>query len=71
MDSRRTSCAAGSRLDSIGGGGSSSQLSSRAVGTRQMWMEMHDNDCSAYCLSGTLEPHKLWFGVGMHRCVMG
>lgn len=36
-----------------------------------MWMEMHDNDCSAYCLSGTLEPHKLWFGVGMHRCVMG
>lgn len=34
-----------------------------------MFMEMHDADCSAYCLGGALEPHKMWFGVGVHRYV--
>lgn len=32
-----------------------------------MFMEMHDADCSGYCLGGNLEPHKMWFGVGVHR----
>ena len=32
-----------------------------------MYMEMHDVDCSSYCLGGNLEPHKMWFGVGVHR----
>jgi hypothetical protein len=36
-----------------------------------MYMEMHDPDCSAYCLGGNLEPHKMWFGVGVHRCAAG
>jgi hypothetical protein len=42
------------------------QLSS-IPSTELMYMEMHDTDCSAYCLGGNLEPHKMWFGVGVHR----
>jgi hypothetical protein len=42
------------------------QLSS-IPSTGLMYMEMHDTDCSAYCLGGNLEPHKMWFGVGVHR----
>jgi hypothetical protein len=37
--------------------------------TQLLFMEMHDEDCSSYCLGGSLEPHKMWFGVGVHRCV--
>jgi hypothetical protein len=31
------------------------------------YMEMHDTDCSTYCLGGNMEPHKMWFAVGVHR----
>lgn len=31
------------------------------------YMEMHDPDCSTYCLGGNMEPHKMWFAVGVHR----
>lgn len=43
-----------------------SELSS-IPSTELMYMEMHDTDCSSYCLGGNLEPHKMWFGVGVHR----
>mgnify|MGYP001807184352 FL=1 len=42
----------------------------RAPPAQLMYMAMHDPDCSSYCLSGTLEPHKMWFGVGVHRCAV-
>jgi hypothetical protein len=30
-------------------------------------MDFQD-EAAAYCLGGGLEPHKIWFAVGLHRC---
>jgi len=78
--SRLSSSAAGNQLARLSSeAGANSPGASKALAwvpgekcagippSQLMFMEMHDADCSSYCLGGNLEPHKMWFGVGVHR----